>query len=146
MTLHPPVGSVKNRKRVGRGQGTGNGCTSGRGNKGQKSRSGYSEKIGFEGGQMPLSRRVPKRGFNNKKFSKEYQVINVGDLDKKFNDGDTVNYESLLEKKLISRKIKYVKLLGDGSLSKKLTVMVNKVSEKARETVEKAGGKVEIIK
>ncbi len=144
MNLHPPVKSVKSRKRVGRGQGTGNGCTSGRGNKGQKSRSGYSEKIGFEGGQMPLSRRVPKRGFTNKTFKKEYQIVNVGMLDKKFNDGDTVDYSSLLEKGLISRKIKYVKVLGEGELTKKLTVVVDKISEKAKEIIEKAGGTVEL--
>lgn len=144
MNLHPPVKSVKSRKRVGRGQGTGNGCTSGRGNKGQKSRSGYSEKIGFEGGQMPLSRRVPKRGFTNKTFKKEYQIVNVGMLDKKFNDGDTVDYSSLLEKGLISRKIKYVKVLGEGELTKKLKVVVDKISEKAKEIIEKAGGTVEL--
>ena len=144
MNLHPPVRSVKSRKRVGRGQGTGNGCTSGRGTKGQKSRSGYSEKIGFEGGQMPLSRRVPKRGFTNKTFKKEYQIVNVGMLDKKFNDGDTVDYSSLIEKGLISRKIKYVKILGEGELTKKLKVVVDKISEKAKEIIEKAGGTVEL--
>ncbi len=145
MILRPPVKAVKDRKRVGRGQATGNGCTSGRGNKGQKSRSGYSEKIGFEGGQMPLSRRIPKRGFSNKTFKKEYQIVNIEALERKFNDGDRIDYKTLLDKGLVNKKSRYVKILGKGEVSKKFTVVVDKVSEKAKELIEKAGGKVEIL-
>ena len=144
MMLHPPVGSTKGKKRIGRGQGTGNGCTSGKGNKGQKSRSGYSEKIGFEGGQMPLSRRLPKIGFNNKKFAKEYQVVNIGDLNNKFKDGDVVDYNALLEKRLVNKKNPYVKLLAKGQIDKKVNIVVAKASKKAIDLIEKAGGKVEI--
>ena len=144
MILHPPAGSVKTRRRIGRGQGSGNGCTSGRGNKGQKSRSGYSEKIGFEGGQMPLSRRIPKIGFNNKKFSKEYQIVNIGEINNKYDEGEVVDYKSLSRKRLVTKKTPYVKLLAKGKITKKLNIVVSKASKKAIELVEKAGGKVEI--
>jgi len=144
MMLRPPIDSVKGRKRLGRGQGTGNGCTSGKGNKGQKSRSGYSKKVGFEGGQMPLSRRIPKLGFNNKKFAKEYQIVNIGDINNKYKDGDKIDYDALLREKLVSKGNKYVKLLAKGEIDKKVHVVVSKASKKAIELIEKAGGKVEI--
>jgi len=144
MNILPPRGAVKNRKIVGRGQGTGSGCTSGRGNKGQKARSGYSWKAGFEGGQMPYARRIPKRGFNNRGFEKSFQIINLKDLSC-FNDGDVVDYNALLEKKLVNRKSRFVKLLGDGELNKKLHIRVSSASKKAKEQVERAGGTVELV-
>lgn len=144
MNIRPPHGAVKNRKIVGRGQGTGSGCTSGRGNKGQKSRSGYSWKAGFEGGQMPYARRIPKKGFNNREFEKSFQIINIKDLSC-FNDGDVVDYTALLEKKLVNRKSRFVKLLGDGELNKKLHIRVSSASRKAKKQVESAGGTIEIL-
>jgi len=143
MILKPPVGSRKKRKRVGRGTGSGHGCTSGRGNKGQKARSGFSLKRGFEGGQMPLVRRIPKRGFNNKRFAEEYQIINLSDLNR-FEDGQKVDFETFRKAGLVSKKIKKVKLLGDGKLEKKLEIVVNAASQKAMEAVEKAGGTITI--
>jgi large subunit ribosomal protein L15 len=144
MKLQAPVGATKKRKLVGRGQGSGRGCTSGRGSNGQKSRSGYSRQIGFEGGQMPLARRLPKRGFNNEKFEHEFQIVNIKDLER-FGEGERVDYEALRKHRLVNGKGRYVKLLGEGELKKKLTVVVHKASKKAREQVEKAGGKVEIV-
>ena len=145
MKLHTPAGARKKKKIVGRGTGTGNGCTCGRGTKGQKSRSGYSRQIGFEGGQMPLARRIPKRGFNNKRFEHNYQVVNIGDLER-YQDGDTINYCVLLKSRLVNKKGSFVKLLGNGKLTKKLNISVNNASKKAIEEVEKLGGKVEILK
>ncbi len=142
MNVHAPHGAVKRRKIVGRGQGTGSGCTSGRGNKGQKARSGYSRKIGFEGGQMPYARRIPKRGFNNRGFEKGFQVVNIRDL-AGFNDGDVVDYAALLSKRLVNKKSQFVKLLGDGELKKKLHIKVSRASKKAKEQVEHAGGTLE---
>ena len=144
MSLRAPAGAVKKRKIVGRGQGTGRGCTAGRGNKGQKARSGYSMKIGFEGGQMPLARRVPKRGFNNLQYEKHYQIVNLRDL-ALFKDGDVVDYGALLEKRLVNRKTGFVKLLGRGEITKKLHVKVHRASNKAIEEIEKAGGRVELL-
>jgi large subunit ribosomal protein L15 len=144
MNLHPPIRSLKKRKIVGRGQGTGNGCTAGRGNNGQKSRSGFSRQLGFEGGQMPLARRIPKRGFNNTKFEKTYQAVNIQDLNR-FNDGEEVGYEALLKMGLISKKSRFVKLLAKGELTKKLTIRVHRASDSAKEAVEKANGTLEII-
>jgi large subunit ribosomal protein L15 len=144
MSIRAPHGAVKKRRTVGRGQGTGWGCTSGRGNNGQKSRSGYSQKIGFEGGQMPLVRRIPKRGFNNRRFEHQFQVVNIKDL-AGFNDGDVIEYKALLSKRLVNRKSCFVKLLGHGELDKKLHVKVNRISQKAREAVERAGGDVEVL-
>lgn len=143
MILKPPVGSRRKRKRVGRGTGSGHGCTSGRGNKGQKSRSGFSLKRGFEGGQMPLVRRIPKRGFNNKKFADEYQIVNISDLNR-FEDGQKVDFEALHRAGLVSKKIKKIKLLGNGELKRKLEVIVNSASKKAKEAIEKAGGSTTI--
>jgi len=141
MNIQSPKGAIKKSKVIGRGTGCGRGCTSGRGNKGQKSRSGYSRKIGFEGGQMPLARRVPKRGFNNKIFEKTYNVINISVLNK-FNDGDTIDYAVLLKNKFVSKKCSYVKLLGNGELSKKINVIVDKASKEALKKVKESGGNV----
>jgi large subunit ribosomal protein L15 len=146
MNLHelsPTPGSVKENKRKGRGIGTGNGKTAGRGHKGQKARAGGSIRAGFEGGQMPLVRRLPKRGFNNI-FAKPLEAINVSDLDC-FEDGAQVDAQALLEAGLIS-KCKYgVKILGNGELSKKLTVCASAFSESAKAKIEAAGGKTEVV-
>ena len=144
MKLRAPVGATKKRKVVGRGSGSGVGCTCGRGSNGQKSRSGYSRQIGFEGGQMPLARRIPKRGFNNETFKRGFQVINVRDLNR-YEDGDRVDYDKLLEKRLVNKKCLFIKLLGKGELTKKIKVVVHKASDKAVEIVEKSGGTVEIV-
>ena len=141
--LKPAEGSTHKKKIVGRGIGSGGGKTSGRGHKGQKARSGGGVRPGFEGGQMPLYRRLPKRGFTNI-FAKKYVAVNVEVLDK-FNDGDEVTAESLLEKGIISKTLDGVKILGRGEVTKKLTVKVAKVSESAKEKIEKAGGKAEVI-
>jgi len=144
MNVRAPIGAVKKKNIVGRGQGTGSGCTAGRGNNGQKSRSGYSQKIGFEGGQMSLVRRIPKRGFINKKYEKAFQVVNIKDLNR-FNDGDEIDYAVLLKNRMVNKKTHFVKLLGNGELSKKLRIRVNRVSKKAREAVERSGGTLEIL-
>lgn len=141
--LKPAEGSTHRKKIVGRGIGSGVGKTSGRGHKGQKARSGGGVRPGFEGGQMPLYRRLPKRGFTNI-FAKKYVSVNVEVLDK-FNDGDEVTAESLLEKGIISKTLDGVKILGRGEVTKKLTVKVAKVSESAKEKIEKAGGKAEVV-
>lgn len=138
--LKPTPGSRHRRRRVGRGEGSGPGKTSGRGHKGQKARSGASIRPGFEGGQMPLMRRLPKKGFNNTRFKTKYAVINVSDLERKFSDGDTVDEATLREKDLVKGAFDGIKILANGDLSKKLTVSVDKVSGSAREKIEKAGG------
>ena len=140
--LHPAEGSTTAAKRLGRGTGSGLGKTSGKGHKGAKARSGGGKRPGFEGGQMPLYRRVPKRGFNNV-FGTEYAEVNVERLEV-FNDGDVVNAQALLEKKIIRKELDGVKVLGGGELTKKLTVSVDKVTESAKEKIEAAGGKVEV--
>jgi large subunit ribosomal protein L15 len=146
MNLHelcPAPGSVKEGKRKGRGIGTGNGKTAGRGHKGQKARAGGSIRAGFEGGQMPLVRRLPKRGFNNI-FAKPLEFVNVSDLNC-FEDGAKVDAQALLDAGLLS-KCKYgVKILGNGELSKKLTVCASAFSESAKEKIEAAGGKTEVV-
>lgn len=144
MSLSPPAGSRKKKKVRGRGYGSGKGGSCGRGTKGQKARSGYSRAPGFEGGQMPLSRRTPKRGFNNKRFENFYQVVNLKDLNR-YHNGQTVDYNLLLKDRLVNRKNSYVKLLGKGRITKKLHVVVNKVSEGAKKEVEKQGGSVELV-
>jgi large subunit ribosomal protein L15 len=144
MKLSAPVGATKNRKIVGRGSGSGIGSTCGRGSNGQKSRAGFSRQLGFEGGQMPLARRIPKSGFNNRTFEHAFQVINVGDLNR-YENGQKVDYDVLLKDRLINKKCKFVKLLGKGELKKKVQIAVHRASAKAVEIVEKAGGKVEII-
>ncbi|MCK5403588.1 MAG: 50S ribosomal protein L15 [Desulfobulbaceae bacterium] len=139
--LSPSPGSRKQRKRLGRGQGTGHGKTSGRGHKGAKSRSGSGVRPGFEGGQMPLQRRLPKRGFTNI-FKKQYAIVNIQDLDR-FEEGAKVDRETLLAAGLIAKKYLHVKVLGNGDISKKLTIAVDKVSASAREKITAAGGTVE---
>ena len=140
-TLKPRPGSKHRVKRLGHGESSGKGKTSGKGHKGQKARSGGSIRLGFEGGQMPLIRRLPKRGFNNTEFKREYAIVNLTDLNQ-FKDGDTINEATLLEAKLIRGKYFGVKVLAGGELSKKLTISVDKVSDAAREKIEKAGGAV----
>jgi large subunit ribosomal protein L15 len=142
--LHAPEGATKKRRRVGRGQGSGLGTTAGKGNKGQQSRSGGKTYPGFEGGQMPLYRRLPHRGFKNTMFRKEWQVVNLRDLEVKFEAGETVDGVSLRAKGLVKKAEGLVKILGDGELSKALTVSVDKVSAQALEKIQKAGGKVEV--
>ena len=136
--LKPKKGSRHAKKRVGRGPGSGHGKTAGRGEKGQKSRSGFSRMLGFEGGQMPLHRRLPKRGFTNI-FKKDYAVVNLADLER-FDNGAAVDEAALREKGLIKGRYDGVKILGQGKLSKKLTVSATKFSESARKQIEAAGG------
>ena len=141
--LKPKKGARHAKKRVGRGPGSGHGKTSGRGEKGQKSRSGYSGKRGFEGGQMPLHRRLPKRGFTNL-FKTDYAVVNVSDLER-FDNGASVDEAMLRQAGLVKGSHDGVKVLGDGELSKKLTVSATKFSKSAKEIIEKAGGTVQEI-
>ena len=136
---------AKSRKRVGRGPGSGMGKTSTRGQKGQKSRSGASIPAWFQGGQTPLYRRLPKRGFNNAEFRTEYATINLSDLNKFFNDGDVVTPELLKEKGIVKKQLCGVKVLGNGELEKKLTVKANRFSNSAITKIESAGGKAEVI-
>ena len=146
MNLHelsPAAGSNKQSYRKGRGAGSGNGKTAGRGHKGQKARSGGGVRVGFEGGQMPLVRRLPKRGFNNI-FAKRLEAINVSALEK-FEDGAVVNAQALLEKGVLSKCEYGVKILGNGSITKKLTVQASAFSASAKEKIEAAGGKAEVI-
>jgi large subunit ribosomal protein L15 len=142
--LKPARGSVRNRKRVGRGPCSGLGKTSGRGEKGQKSRSGFSQKPGFEGGQMPLHRRVPKRGFHNP-FRVEYEVVNLDTLGSRFDAGTVVTLELLVEHRLVSGANKLLKVLGRGDVGKALTVRAHKFSGKAAEKIAAAGGATEQI-
>lgn len=137
-------GSRKRRKIVGRGPGSNWGKTAGSGENGQKSRSGYSRKTGFEGGQLPLYRRLPKRGFTNARFKTEYAVINLSDLNK-FEDGAEVTPEILKNMGLVKKELDGIKVLGNGTLEKKLTVKANKFSETAIKAIEKTGGKAEVI-
>lgn len=144
--LSAPQGANKKTKRVGRGSSSGLGSTAGKGNKGQQSRSGGKTYVGFEGGQMPLYRRIARKGFSNYPFKKEYVCINVELLEAKFNDGETVDKTALIEKGFISSKnASLVKILGNGEVTKKLTVVVDKVSESAKAKIEKAGGSVSLI-
>jgi large subunit ribosomal protein L15 len=141
--LKPPKGAKHSKKRVGRGQGSGQGVQSGRGHKGAKSRSGFTHKRGFEGGQMPLHRRVPKRGFNNI-FRVEYEVVNLDTLGERFDAGVDVTVELLRERGLVSRTGR-VKVLGRGDISKALTVHAHKFSGTAAEKIAAAGGKAEVL-
>lgn len=140
--LKPTEGSRHRRRRVGRGESSGLGKTSGKGHKGQKARSGASIRPTFEGGQMPLARRLPKKGFNNAQFKTNFAIVNVSSLEAKFSDGDEVTEASLREKGLVKGICDAVKVLGNGDLSKKFSVSVDKVSASAREKIEKAGGSV----
>lgn len=136
-------GAKQQPKRIGRGHGSGNGKTAGKGHKGQKARAGRGMRIGFEGGQMPLQRRVPKRGFNNI-FAKKIAAINLCDLER-FEDGAVVDAVALVEAGLIKRHFDGIKILGNGELTKKLTVKVSAYSEAAKQKIEAAGGKAEVI-
>ena len=145
-TLRAPEGANKKPKRVGRGSSSGLGTTAGKGNKGQRSRSGKGTPyVGFEGGQMPLYRRIAQRGFSNSPFKKEFAIINLVDLEAKYADGETVNRTSLKEKGLVGKIVDGIKVLGNGEISKKLTVEVEKISASAKEKIEKAGGSVKVI-
>jgi len=141
--LRPAKGANKKPKRVGRGPGSGHGKTATRGEKGQKSRSGFSQKPGFEGGQMPLHRRIPKRGFTNK-FAKQYAVLNVGELNK-LEDGASVTPEFLIEKRVIKKSLDGLRVLGKGELTRKLSVRAHHFSESAKKKIEEAGGSIEVI-
>lgn len=143
-TMVQPVGAKHDSKRVGRGTGSGLGKTSGKGHKGQNARSGGGVRPGFEGGQLPLFRRLPKRGFKNALFKTRYAVINLSDLDK-FENGAVVTPELLHEMGLIKKELDGVKVLAKGTLTKKLTVKAHKFSDAALREIEKAGGKAEVI-
>ena len=141
--LQPPSGAKRARKRIGRGEGSGTGVTAGRGHKGQKSRSGYKQKRGFEGGQMPLHRRVPKRGFRNP-FRVAYAVVNLDTLAERFAEGAEITPEVLRERGLIGRS-DLVKVLARGELSKALTVKAHRFSARASERITAAGGRIEVV-
>ena len=148
MNLHelcPAEGSRKKKKRLGQGLGSGKGKTAGKGHKGQKARAGVSIKANFEGGQMPLARRIPKRGFSNFRFAVRYEIVNVADLEERFDAGSEVTAEGLYALRLISGADKPVKILGVGELSKNLTVHANAYSASAAKKIEAAGGKAEVI-
>ena len=140
--LSPVPGSVKDVKRIGRGHGSGNGKTAGKGHKGQKARAGHGMRPGFEGGQMPLQRRLPKRGFNNI-FAKELAVVNIASLNA-FENGDVVDAAALKAKGIVKKELDGIKILGNGKLEKKLTVKVAAVSASAKEKIETTGGAVEV--
>lgn len=145
MNLHnlkPNKGSKHRIKRLGKGESSGLGKTAGKGHKGQKARSGSGVRVGFEGGQMPLHRRLPKRGFNNKRFADKVVIVTLYQLEKKFDADATVNEQSLREAGLISGEFDQIKILGNGELNKKLTVAVDSYSATAKEKIEKAGGSV----
>ena len=147
MKLHdlaPAAGSNKAVKRIGRGPASGQGKTAGKGHKGQKARAGRGPRPGFEGGQMPLQRRVPKRGFNNI-FAKEIAIVNVSALEDRFEDGAVIDVEALIAEGLVKEALDGVKILGNGDLTKKFTVKVNAYSASAKEKIEKAGGTAEIV-
>ena len=141
--LSPAQGSAKSRYRKGRGPGSGNGKTAGRGHKGQNARSGGGVRPGFEGGQLPIYRRLPKRGFNNH-FAKEYAIINVGRLNE-FDEGSVINVQTLLECGILNKALDGLKVLGNGELTKKLTVEAKIFSASAKEKIEAAGGKAQVI-
>ncbi len=141
-SLHPPAGQTQKRKRIGRGPGSGFGKTSGRGEKGQKSRSGYKRKRGFEGGQMPLIRRVPKRGFHNR-FRKEHAIVNLARLEKL--EGDAFTPDSLVEKGVIKSLKDGLKILGNGDIGRAISVSAHRFTASAREKIEAAGGKATVI-
>ena len=142
--LSPAEGSVKSNFRKGRGAGSGNGKTAGKGHKGQNARSGGGVRPGFEGGQLPLYRKLPKRGFNNARFGKQYAVINVESLNK-FNDGDVVDFATLLAAGVVNNVFDGIKVLGEGELTKKLTVKAKVFSASAKEKIEAVGGKTEVV-
>ena len=141
--LSPAAGSVKAGYRKGRGPGSGNGKTAGKGHKGQNARSGGGVRLGFEGGQLPLYRKLPKRGFKNR-FATHYAIVNVGTLNAKFENGETVNVEALIEKGILNKALDGLKVLGNGELTKNLTVEAAIFSQTAKEKIEAAGGKAEV--
>ncbi|MDE6580060.1 MAG: 50S ribosomal protein L15 [Ruminiclostridium sp.] len=143
--LSPAPGSVKDVKRIGRGHGSGQGKTAGKGHKGQWARSGGGVKPGFEGGQTKLAMRIPKRGFNNKNFATVYATVNVSDLERKFESGAVVDEAAIVEAGLLKKTFDGVKILGRGEITKSLTVKVAKFSESAKSKIESAGGKAEVI-
>ena len=147
MKLHElaPAVPAKKAYRKGRGAGSGNGKTAGRGHKGQWARSGGGVRPGFEGGQMPAYRRLPKRGFDNSKFATTYAIVNLAQLEESFEDGETVDLVALIESGLISKPLDGLKVLGNGNLTKKLVVKAQKISEAAKAKIEAAGGNVEVI-
>ena len=142
--LSPAEGSKKSSKRVGRGHGSGWGKTAGKGHKGQKARSGGGVRPGFEGGQMPLQRRLPKRGFNNI-FAKKVVTVNLAELNRKVDDGEDVTVETLAQAGIVKNSFDAVKVLGNGKLDKKLNVKVSAFSESAKAAIEAAGGKAEVV-
>lgn len=142
--LSPVAGSKKDARRIGRGHGSGWGKTAGKGHKGQKARAGHGMRPGFEGGQMPLQRRIPKRGFNNI-FAKNIVTVNLGTLEKKFENGATVDTEALIKAGIIKNSFDGVKILSNGTLSKSLTVKATAFSESAKEKIEAVGGKAEVV-
>jgi large subunit ribosomal protein L15 len=142
--LRPPKGAKHSKKRVGRGQGSGNGKTAGRGHKGAQSRSGFKHKRGFEGGQMPLHRRVPKRGFHNV-FREEYAVVNLDTLAERFDAGSEITVDTLREQGLVRKGARKIKVLARGDIAKALTVHAHKFSGKAAEKIAAAGGKAEVL-
>ena len=147
MKLHELAPAVPTKKawRKGRGIGSGNGKTGGRGHKGQQARSGGGVRIGFEGGQMPAYRRLPKRGFNNDRFATNYAIVNLSVLEEVFDNGAVVDLVALMEAGVISKPLDGLKVLGNGNLTKKLTVKAQKVSETAKAKIEAVGGTVEVI-
>lgn len=148
MNLHdlsPAPGSRRKAKRLGIGIGSGKGKTAGKGHKGQKSRAGRSVAPYFEGGQMPLSRRIPKRGFSNFRHALNYQTVNVKELEERFEAGDVIGFEELYAKRLVSNSTKPVKILGDGDLAKSFTIKAHAFSASAKSKIEAAGGKAEVI-
>ncbi|UPA17980.1 50S ribosomal protein L15 [Borrelia puertoricensis] len=142
--LRRPLGANKSRKIVGRGPGSGLGKTSGRGQKGQKARNN-SPRIGFEGGQTPLYRRLPIRGFSNHDYKVKYEIVGLGDIDRKFEDGDLVNYNTLLQKGLISKNKKNIKILANGELTKKVNFEVSRISKSAEELATKFGCSIKLV-
>ncbi len=142
--LKPNPGAKHRKKRLGIGESSGQGKTSGKGHKGQKARAGGSIRPGFEGGQMPLFRRLPKRGFNNKQFKTVFGTVNLDDLDRLFDDGATVDQAALREKGLVRGKLDGVKVLGRGEITKKLTLEIDHLTATAREKIEAAGGSISL--
>jgi len=142
--LHAPEGANKRKRIIGRGQGSGRGTTAGRGNKGQQARSGGKTYVGFEGGQMPLYRRLAHRGFSNYPFKQEWQIVNLGEIEKRFEAGETVELASLHKKGLV-KGVDPIKILANGNFTKKLSFKVDGVSASAKDKIEKAGGDITII-
>ncbi|QDT51185.1 50S ribosomal protein L15 [Symmachiella dynata] len=143
--VHRGIKKNKKRKRIGRGPGSGNGKTAARGHNGYGSRAGSSRRISFEGGQTPLARRIAKRGFNNKRFATKVAIVNVSDLEQRFDSGATIDAAALAEANLAKGRFDVIKVLGDGDITKKFTVRVHRCSKSAEEKITAAGGSIEII-